>query len=290
MTDQIDAPLDELFAGHADLPGAADLRHEIGADLRERFADWTESGLDREAALAATAASIGDLRQTLNDLFGEGADAPLAGPSQPAPTPTVDDGPAGATSGGADLTLARLNSLGLRGTDFTTAILVGTQFKYCDLRGAVFDGDQLDGVAFNAANLTGASMRRCVLNQVSFRHVSKRAVASIAFEGSRMDRLTHTQLLATWRTRAAKSTQSPSPCGFLCGLGRFSTDSWGGDCAPGLDLAGWDASSPTGPSPRRLTNRGIEWMIKLRLGTGLCLGQSVQPRSSHAPASSPAPR
>jgi hypothetical protein len=52
-------------------------------------------------------------------------------------------------------------------------------------------------VAFDAADLTGASMRQCVLNQVSFRHVAKRAIASIAFEDTVMDRLTYTQLLST---------------------------------------------------------------------------------------------
>ncbi|MDR0626384.1 MAG: pentapeptide repeat-containing protein [Bifidobacteriaceae bacterium] len=92
---------------------------------------------------------------------------------------------------GTNLTDAKMSSMSLRGVDFTTAKLVGTKLKSCDLREAVFDQNQLEGVVFDFSNLTGASFRGCVLSQVSFRHVSKRAVASIDFEGATMDRLTH---------------------------------------------------------------------------------------------------
>ncbi|MDR0782328.1 MAG: pentapeptide repeat-containing protein [Propionibacteriaceae bacterium] len=118
---------------------------------------------------------------------------------------------------GTNLTKARLNSANLRNVTFTGAIfrdtkvtyadLRGVRFADClferanftgsDLRGACFDGLGLDSVIFSMCNLKGASFRGAHLTNLSFRHISRRVIASIIFEDTVVDQATYAALVAS---------------------------------------------------------------------------------------------
>ncbi|QHT60980.1 pentapeptide repeat-containing protein [Paenibacillus lycopersici] len=102
----------------------------------------------------------------------------------------------GAVFTGAKLTDVTLTMTDLRKTVFEGCLFDGVDFKYTDLTGLRFDGQTLIGVKFDRAALTGASFRNATLRNVSFKpgftltNKYYRMIATICFDGARMDKLT----------------------------------------------------------------------------------------------------
>ena len=85
----------------------------------------------------------------------------------------------------------------LRQTVFERCTFTGVDFSLSDLRGLNFDGAAFTGVKFDRAGLEGVSMRGAILRDCSFRGWSKkyyRALATVNFDGARMDKLTYAAL------------------------------------------------------------------------------------------------
>jgi uncharacterized protein YjbI with pentapeptide repeats len=98
----------------------------------------------------------------------------------------------------AALTDVAFRKTDLRKTVFERCTFTGVDFTYSDLRGLKFDGASFTGVKFDRAALEGVSMRGATLRDCSFRGGwSKKyykALATVNFDGARMDKLTYAAL------------------------------------------------------------------------------------------------
>jgi len=98
------------------------------------------------------------------------------------------------------LTDVKLTMTDLRKTIFESTIFNGVDFKYSDLRGLCLDGQTFIGVKFDKAALNKVSFKGSTLKNVSFLAAytfSKkyfRAIKTICFDGSMMDKLTFAAL------------------------------------------------------------------------------------------------
>jgi len=90
-------------------------------------------------------------------------------------------------------------------TDLTKAVFkdcsfTGVDFKYADMSGLCLDGMAFTDVVFDNTALKGATFKGAILRNVSFRagfaltNRYYRALATISFEGARMDKLTYAAL------------------------------------------------------------------------------------------------
>ncbi|GIH02983.1 hypothetical protein Rhe02_10500 [Rhizocola hellebori] len=86
----------------------------------------------------------------------------------------------------------------LKRTVFERCTFTGVDFTYSDLRGLNFDKAVFTSVKFDRSGLEGISMRGAILRDCSFRGGwSKKyykALATVNFEGARMDKLTYAAL------------------------------------------------------------------------------------------------
>jgi uncharacterized protein YjbI with pentapeptide repeats len=94
----------------------------------------------------------------------------------------------------------KLTKTDLRTTIFENCIFNGVDFNYCDLRGICFDGQTFIGVKFDKSTMNDVSFRGATLKNVSFTlpfsvtNKSYRAMQTVRFDGSMMDKLTYAAL------------------------------------------------------------------------------------------------
>lgn len=98
------------------------------------------------------------------------------------------------------LTDVTFSCVDLRKVTFDGCVFGGGEFKHADLRGQNFDGQTLRNIQLGSAALEGASFRKATLQNVSFAppfSLSKkyfRAIKTIQFDGTSMDKLTYNAL------------------------------------------------------------------------------------------------
>jgi uncharacterized protein YjbI with pentapeptide repeats len=97
----------------------------------------------------------------------------------------------------------KLTTTDLRETIFENCHFNGVDFKYTDLRGQNFDGLTFIDVKFDMASLNEVSLKGSTLRNVSFHSVFTwhtwtkkyyRAIKTICFDGTMMDKLTYAAL------------------------------------------------------------------------------------------------
>lgn len=158
MTDKIDEYVNGVFAPYQGARSVDELKHDLLADLHERFRELRAEGHDEAAALALTIDSIGDIEETVREVSNLSRVLERQ-------TVTRFDGTdsAGGDFAGVTTRNGRFDGSALRGADFSRADLTGSTFRGSDVAEANFDGANLTDVVMTGSEFTRATFRGAIL-------------------------------------------------------------------------------------------------------------------------------
>lgn len=104
----------------------------------------------------------------------------------------------GAVFSDVTFTDVKFTTVDLRKNTFERCTFIGVDFHYCDLSGLRLGGQTFIGVKFDLPGLKDVSFQGATLKNVSFRPTGiwslKRAIQSLHFDGTDMDKLTYASL------------------------------------------------------------------------------------------------
>lgn len=163
MNKNIKTYVDHLFEPYAGSKSVDELKHDLLVDLHERYEELRQQGNNEADALTKTLESIGDIKETLNEMANS--------------TSMVDksvhvDFKASALQD-ADFSNVVLHdgelmTSALQNTNFSGSDLTGSSFKSSDLQGANFDRANLTNCNLSTLSLKDASFRETILNNTNF--------------------------------------------------------------------------------------------------------------------------
>ncbi len=213
MEKKLQAYLDNVFAPYGDFPARDEVKQELLANLKEKYADLKKQSLSDDEAYRATVESFGDVAEIMEQVSHTGDKQEK--PEEPSKVKAALHDYLGI---GEDAHKSKfrylplvgvdLGEASLRGEDFTSSALMGAIFDKSDLTKAVFksaalkgasfvganskdvsfDGLTLSHVVFDGASLNHTSFRNATLHDVTFRYS---AVKGAKFEGAAMDKVTY---------------------------------------------------------------------------------------------------
>lgn len=94
----------------------------------------------------------------------------------------------------------KFSSQELKDVKFENCIFDGTEFKNCNLKEQCFDGQTFINVKFDKVDLSNVSFKGAILENISFNSPFSitnkyyKTIASICFEGAKLDKLTYANL------------------------------------------------------------------------------------------------
>lgn len=163
MSDKLNEYVDGVFAPYEGTKSVGELKADLLADLRERYRELRDGGLDDAAAFEQTVDSIGDIEETVREMSNLTRDLERQ-------VVTRFDASAleGSDFAGVAARKGRFGASALRGSDFSRADLTGSKFKSSDMRDVNFDGADLTDGNFTTSDLRNATFRGTRLVRTEF--------------------------------------------------------------------------------------------------------------------------
>jgi len=191
MEKKLQAYLDNVFAPYGDFPARDEVKQELLANLKEKYADLKKQSLSDDEAYRATVESFGDVAEIMEQVSHTGDKQEK--PEEPSKVKAALHDYLGI---GEDAHKSKfrylplvgvdLGEASLRGEDFTSSALMGAIFDKSDLTKAVFKSAALKGASFVGANLSEAMLNSCDLQDVKFNKadLTETSMKSCALHGA----------------------------------------------------------------------------------------------------------
>jgi uncharacterized protein YjbI with pentapeptide repeats len=163
MNEKLTDYLNGVFAPYEGVKSAAELKADLLSDLQERFRELKAEGKDDETAFEMTIDSIGDIKQTVQEVANLSRSL-----EQQVLTNFRGSMLSKSDFAGVTVHKGKFEGSMLRGADFAGADLTGSSFWGSVLCEANFDGANLTDCNFTALVLTDASFHQSILVRTNF--------------------------------------------------------------------------------------------------------------------------